>query len=143
MPTEFTPYKIGGNFRTHTLAGIYKKQLGVDAMILLNASNRVCEAETSNVYMLKDKVVYTPPVSDGCVSGISRSLMPVFAENLGLGFEEKGIYPEEFKSAEEIFISNAVQGVQSIKVLDRKPYFTFVGRRFAKAVFDDVVGRRL
>src|SRR5690606_21319524 len=61
-----------GNALLYVMAGIWAKEHGYDDVLILNEHGCVCEATGSNVFVVKDEKVFTPPVSEGCVDGVMR-----------------------------------------------------------------------
>lgn len=113
---------------------------GLDDIVLLNAYDRICETTASNLFWVKDNRVYTPPLSDGPVTGIARRLL------LSLTFAglepivEKPATFADLEGAEEVFLSNALRGVRWVKRIGKKEYNNLVSKKiydtFAKRVSD-------
>ena len=110
------------NCLIYVLAGIYKKESGFDDCLLLNASGNVVEAVSSNVFMVKDGVLMTPPVSEGCVDGVMRKKVLDLAKELDIEAIEKPLKPSDLLEATEIWLTNAIQGIRWAGF--------FYGRRF-------------
>lgn len=98
----------------YVLAGIEKKQNGWDDCLLLNAEGRVAEAIAANVFVVKDKNIYTPALSEGCVAGVMRKQIIRLAQFNDLELFEAKIKLEDLASANEIFLTNAIQGIQPV-----------------------------
>jgi len=60
------------NALPYVLAGNYRKQLGVDEVILLDTHGHLAECVASNLFWLKDGMLYTPSLNTGCIGGIIR-----------------------------------------------------------------------
>ncbi|MGZ4059383.1 MAG: aminotransferase class IV, partial [Bacteroidia bacterium] len=60
------------NSAIYVMAGINKIQQKLDECLLLNDKHHIIEAISSNIFAVKNGVLYTPPVSDGCVDGVMR-----------------------------------------------------------------------
>jgi branched-chain amino acid aminotransferase len=91
---------------------------GCHDALLLNAYGRVCETSNSNVFWVKAGVVHTPPATDGCVTGIVRSLLlrgsvPGLPEVV-----ESSATPEALHGADAVLAGNAVQGLRAVVRLD-------------------------
>lgn len=131
IASPFSRYKIGGNFKAHILAGIYKKQHHLDDCILLNDRGEICEATAANLFLLKNNCIYTPASDSGCVLGIIRSKMKELAAEIGADYKEKPLSITELLSADELFTSNSLQGIQSFVVFGKKRYFTKKGEKIS------------
>lgn len=92
---------------------------GYDEAILLNTASNVADGSISNVFMVKDNQVITPPVSDGALPGVIRSIL-LEEFNQDFSMVERSISPEELMLADEIFLTNALMGIKSVSRLDDK-----------------------
>ena len=88
------------------MAAKFAKENGWDEVIILNEHGRVCEALTSNIFIKKDNVFYTPPLSEGCIDGVNRKAFLIENKNI----IERPIEIEELKN-NQIYFSNAVRGM--------------------------------
>lgn len=80
-----------------------------DDAIILNEKGRVVETTIFNVFILKENVLYTPPLSDMPVKGVMRSWM---MSNSVFPIIERSLSVEELYIADQIFLTNAVRGIQ-------------------------------
>ncbi|WP_457615504.1 aminotransferase class IV [Lutibacter sp.] len=111
---------------TNVLAGIYASENEFDNCILLNERKQVAEVINGNVFVVSGNTVKTPPISDGCVKGIIRKkIIEIVSKHPDLSIEEVSISPFELPKADEIFITNAIVGIQSVTNY-RKKTFTSV-----------------
>lgn len=90
------------------------KTKGWDEALLLNTFERVCEATSSNVFWWAGDVLCTVPLSEGCVAGVMRALVLETAAKAGLATSEQATEPEALLEAEEIFLTNAIRGIQPV-----------------------------
>ena len=95
---------------------------GWDDAILLNMHDRVCETTASNLFWLEDSVFYTPPLSEGCVTGTLRSLLLTLIPEWGYAMEEKPTTFARLQRAEEVFLTNAIRGIRWVKSCEKKSY---------------------
>ncbi len=119
------------NFKTsnsllYVMAGLYKKQHQLDEAFILNQNGFLCESLSSNVFVVYDKQIYTPALSEGCIAGVMRGVVMNIAKNNDIPLIEAQINPEVLKEAEEVFITNAVGGVRWVMGYGRKRYFNEV-----------------
>lgn len=89
---------------------------GWDDALLLNAYGRVCEATSSNIFWWEGDQLCTVPLSEGCVAGVFRAALLDIARSEGIHFDEKKALPEELYAADEIFLTNAVRGIQPVRI---------------------------
>ena len=110
------------------MAGLFKKKHAYDEVFLLNQGGHLCEALTSNIFVYYEKVLYTPALTEGCVEGVMRRVVMDMAQHEGIPVVEAQINPEIMKQADEIFCTNAVQGVQWVMGYKQKRYFNKISR---------------
>lgn len=122
----------GCNALLYVLASTHMQQNGLDDCILINDQNRIVEATSSNLFALTGNNLITPPISDGCVSGVMRSIIIKLAPKLKLNvIDNQPIEPSELLNMDELFLTNAVKGVQWIVGLRTKRYFGMVSKRIS------------
>jgi branched-chain amino acid aminotransferase len=102
------------NSLVFVMAGIYAKENKLDEIIILNDAGHICEANASNFFLVKDAVIYTPPLSEGCVDGVMRKQTISFAEKKGLQLIQKPLSIEELLNADEVFFSSGVRGLITV-----------------------------
>ena len=103
------------NKLTNVLASIYASENNLDNCILLNERKYVVEALNGNIFTVKGTVIKTPALSEGCIKGIIRKKVIEFLEvNSTYTIEETSISPFELQKADEVFITNAIVGIQPI-----------------------------
>ncbi|UTW66838.1 aminotransferase class IV family protein [bacterium SCSIO 12643] len=110
-------------------AGLAKTRKQVDDLIILNSKGLVCETISSNIFMIIHKRLITPPLSEGCLPGIMRQNILALAPKLGLEVLETPVGVNALDQAEEVFVSNAIHGVQWIKGYENKRYFHKISKR--------------
>lgn len=116
------------NALIYVMAGIYKKRFAYDEVFILNQEGYLCEALTSNIFVYYEKVLYTPAITEGCVAGVMRKVVMDIAAAEDIQVVEAQISPEIMKQADEIFCTNAVQGVQWVMGYKQKRYFNKISR---------------
>jgi len=118
------------NALIHVLAGNYRKIKGYDDVILLNQSGLVCESLHANVFVYFQQKLYTPALSEGCVDGIMRKVVIEMALDSGIEVIEAQLHPGILTEAEEMFHTNAIQGVQWVMGFRHKRYFNRLSAHF-------------
>jgi len=104
-------------------ASIFAQENDYENCLLINDEKNVIEAINGNIFVIKDNVVSTPPISDGCKNGIIRKkLIEIINKTDNLTFEERSISPFELQKADEIFITNIAVGIQSVTQYRKKMF---------------------
>lgn len=119
---DFSQLK-SNNALLHVMAGIYRKNQGLDDVIILNDNGLLCEASGSNVFIWYRNTLYTPALSEGCVDGVMRRVVMEVARENGIEVIEAQMNPEILNEAEELFLTNAVHGMQWVLGYQKKRFF--------------------
>lgn len=119
---DFSQIK-SNNALLYVMAGIYRKNHGFDEVILLNENGLLCEASGSNIFVWYRNTLYTPALSEGCVDGVMRRVVMEVALKNDIPVIEAQINPEILNEAEELFITNAVHGMQWVLGYQKKRFF--------------------
>ncbi len=118
----------------NVLGSIYAKENGYDNCLLLNNTKQVVEALNGNLFLVKGTVIKTVPLQDGCLNGIIRKKLISILEKLeNYTLEIASISPFELQKADELFITNAITGIQPISKYRKKEY--------KKEVAKDLLGK--
>ncbi|MGL4177641.1 MAG: aminotransferase class IV [Dermatophilaceae bacterium] len=97
------------------------KALGAEEAILANTRGELCEGTASNVFVATDGVLRTPPLSSGCLAGITRALVLEWCRADGLDVVEEPLPLEVLGLADEVFITSSVRDVYPVSAVDGRP----------------------
>ncbi|PJJ84389.1 aminotransferase class IV [Mucilaginibacter auburnensis] len=129
-PTNFLSNIKTCNSLVYVLAGIHKSQNNLDDVLLLNQNGFLCEASSSNVFVYYQNHLYTPALSEGCVEGVMRQAVINIAQQNDIPLTEAQINPEILYAADEVFLTNAVKGIQSVMGYGIRRYFNKMSKVF-------------
>jgi branched-chain amino acid aminotransferase len=107
-----------GNFLLYNMAAQFCKQQKCNEALILNTEGKIIETTISNLFIIKNGMIYTPPITDGCVAGVMRKYIMESQEDI----VEKSIILDDILSADELFLTNATRGIQWVKQIDGKNY---------------------
>jgi len=108
---------------------IFARENGYDNCLLINNNKTIVEALQGNIFLVKDNHIKTPPLDEGCLRGIVRKQLIEIIKNLAAyTFEEVAISPFELQKADEIFITNAIIGIQPVTKYRKKTYTNTVAK---------------
>lgn len=94
---------------------------GFNEVVFLNIYGNIAEGATSNIFIIKDKKIYTSKISDGILPGVVRNWV---IENFKVC--EKHLNKKDLYSADEVFITNSVLGIMKVVQFEEKKYNTNV-----------------
>ena len=107
----------------NVVGSIYADENGLDNCVLLNEKKQVVEALNANIFLVKGKHIVTPPLSEGCLKGVFRkNLLELISKDDTLTIEEKVISPFELQKTDEIFLTNAIVGIQPVSKYRKKEF---------------------
>jgi aminodeoxychorismate lyase len=129
------------NALPYILAGIFARENSFDDVFLLNTEGSLSEAISSNVFILTDKKITTPPLSTGCVGGVMRAYLMELMVKKGIKLEEKNITIQDVGSADEVFLTNAVQGIRWVERFKGTEFKNDFILEFNESFLRDVSGK--
>ena len=96
----------------------FAHERGASEAIFANTRDELCEATGSNVFVVRDGVVATPPGSSGCLLGVTRALVLELAPTLGIAVDERPLPLDALRDADEAFLTSTTREVQPIAAVD-------------------------
>ena len=121
------------NRMVNTLASIFAKENDLDNCILINENKGVVEVTNGNIFIIKDNIVKTPALTEGCIKGIVRKkVIEILQKNDQFTIEETSISPFEVQKADEVFITNAIIGIQPVTQYKKKTFKVDLGNKLQK-----------
>ena len=119
------------NKAINVVGSIFAKENNYDNCLLLNTNKNIIEALNGNIFLIKDNVIKTPPLADGCLKGIIRDqLIEMISQSDNYDLVETSIAPFELQKADEIFITNVIQGIKPVTKFRKKTYTTEAAKKF-------------
>jgi branched-chain amino acid aminotransferase len=129
------------NKMIHVTGSIFAKENDLQNCLILNEEKNVVEALQGNIFMLMGKTLITPPISDGCLNGVMRKNLLEIAKGIEqLEVLEKSISPFDLQKADELFITNVIQGIQPITKYRKKEYQTELAKVLVQKIKDKFLG---
>ncbi|MBS7609703.1 branched-chain amino acid transaminase [Candidatus Bathyarchaeota archaeon] len=137
--------KACGNYVNSALAKMEALKNGYDEAIFLDSHGYVCEGTGENIFIVRDGIIATPPLSAGILEGITRDSVIKIAGDMGLKVEERIITRNELYVCDEAFFTGTAAEITPIVKIDGR----IVGdgsigpitRRLQEAFFSIVEGR--
>ena len=113
----------------NVLGSVYAKENQYDNCLLLNTNKNIVEALNGNLFLVKDNVIKTPPLDDGCLKGIMRKqILEIIGKIPDFECVEASISPFELQKADELFVTNVIQGIQPITSFRKKNFTNHVSQ---------------
>lgn len=118
------------NSLLYVMAGIYKTEKALDDCIIMNDKMNIIESIDSNIFAVKNGVLYTPPVSEGCVEGVMRKKIIELAQINKIAVYEIPIMQNVLLASDELFLTNTISGTKWIVAYKQKRYFNNTAKKF-------------
>lgn len=106
------------NYLEAILARREALSLGADDALFFNLHHHATETTCANLFLIHNQCLLTPPLEDGVLPGITRSRIFKYAEQHQLHCMEVSLTKERIINADVVFVTNALQGIQSVGSLD-------------------------
>jgi branched-chain amino acid aminotransferase len=84
--------------------------------IFANTRGELCEGTGTNIFCVLDDVVVTPPLTSGCLAGITRALVLEWCD-----VEERDVTMDEYRTSNQMFLTSSTRDVQAIHTVDGRP----------------------
>jgi branched-chain amino acid aminotransferase len=87
---------------------------GFDEAVLLNERGEIAECTSANIFTVNGGQVWTPPLSSGCLPGVTRALLLEEIRVPGLAVAEKTLFKEDLEAADEIFVTSTTRDLMPV-----------------------------
>jgi len=102
------------NYLIYVLAALHAQAQQLNDCLVLNGQDRIADSSIANLFYCRGSRIYTPPLSEGCVAGVMRRFLLTNLPELGFELHEKETTIADLESADEVFLTNAVQGIRPV-----------------------------
>lgn len=110
------------NYLPYVMGALYAKENKLNDCLILNSNGYIADATIANVFLLRNSVLYTPALSEGCVAGVMRRFIIENASVIKYEVSEKVVKIAEVEQADEVFLTNATYGIRWVKQFRNKVY---------------------
>jgi branched-subunit amino acid aminotransferase/4-amino-4-deoxychorismate lyase len=124
------------NYLDNILGRIEARENNADEAIFLNIQGRVAEGSTSNIFIIKQGTVFTPPVTEGILNGITRDVIFRISSEIGIKCLEIEFPPGQLFEADESFLTNSLMEIMPLVSVNGKPVGTGNPGEITKTLMD-------
>lgn len=110
------------NCQYYIMAALWSRARGLDDCLLQNDRGNIIESSAGNLFIVSNGVLYTPSLSDGCLGGVMRAQVINQALANGIKVYECSLNPQNLLAADELFFTNAIQGIRWVGGYRTKRY---------------------
>jgi branched-chain amino acid aminotransferase len=90
------------------------KAAGAGEALFANTAGELCEGTGTNVFVVHDGIVRTPPLNSGCLAGVTRALVLAWCPEV----REERLTPADLEGADEVFLTSSTRDVQGVHAVD-------------------------
>ena len=112
--------KATANYANSALARVEAIRAGFDEAIMLNTNGKVIEASAENIFIVKDGLLITPPITSGALNGITRDTVLAIAKENNIPHEIRDITRDELYIADEVFLTGTAAGIKPVSEIDSR-----------------------
>ncbi len=117
----FPNAKASGTYINSILAKMEAVGDGYDEAIMLNTDGQISEGSGENIFLVRGGVVYTPPISAGCLDGITRNTVATLLAEDGYEVVEKVFSRSDLYYCDEVFLTGTAAEVTPVREVDDRP----------------------
>ena len=126
------------NFLPYSMAAVYAKENKLNDCLVLNTHNRIADSTIANLFLMKEDTICTPALSEGCVNGVMRKYLLESLAASNYQVKETILSTEDLLAADEVFLSNAINGIRWVQRFRDKIYSNMktmeIYRRFCQTI---------
>lgn len=110
------------NYLSYAMAALWVKNNHLNDALLLNPYNKIADATIANIFIVKDGILKTPAVTEGCVNGIMKNYLLQCLRKENKLVEECALTVDDVLQAQEVFLTNSIYGIKWVKQCDNSTY---------------------
>ncbi len=124
--TQLKPINKLSNYKTMSalqsvMCSLDANQKGKDDCLMFNTENNIIESANSNIFYVKNNIIFTPQLREGCVDGTMRNCI-LSLKDLDYKIVENEVKLGDILEAEEVFLTNAIQGVRWVSRIKEQQF---------------------
>jgi branched-chain amino acid aminotransferase len=127
------------NCQLYVQAAIYARDKGLDEALIQNSKLSIIESNSSNLFIVSNGVLYTPTLEDGPVAGTMRMNIINLALENKIKVYECTLNPHNLLAADEMFLTNAVRGIEWVVGYRTKRYFNDMSKRLVAVLNESAI----
>jgi len=122
------------NFLPYVMAALEAKKQKWNDAIVLNTNDRLCDTTIANIFFIKDEIIYTPALREGCIAGVMRKNI-IDKLNSKYRLVEGEFDIDDLLAADEVFLSNSIYNIRWVQSIGEKKYGNTLSQKIYAAVF--------
>ena len=123
------------NFLPYSMAALHAKKQKWNDAVLQNTEGGVCDTTIANLFLIKDGVIYTPALAQGCIAGIIRKFLINRLTAANYKIIEGRLTGDDLDAADEVFLTNSIYNLRWVQSLGEKKYTNIQTQKIYTTVF--------
>ncbi len=116
------------SWAAHALTLEQAHAAGFDEVLLLNEKGQLAECASANIFLVRGGRALTPPLSSGCLPGVTREILLEIAREAGIELAQRDLTLDDLSSADEVFISSTTREVAPVELISPRWSYRAPGR---------------
>lgn len=109
-------------FLPYAMAARWARENQYNDAVVLNTHNRIADTTISNLFIVKNDQIFTPPISEGAINGVMRKYLIAQLQEANYPIMEQPLSRAALYEADEIFCTNVISGIRWVKQLENHTY---------------------
>jgi len=110
------------NYLPYLMGALQAKKMKCNDAIIFNANLNICDSTIANVFLIKENIIYTPALSEGCIAGIMREFVINELRKNNFNVVEQTITETDLANADEVFLTNSIYNMRWVSAIDSLNY---------------------
>lgn len=103
------------NFLPYSMAALYAKEKKLNDSLVLNTTGGIADSTIANLFIIKNAIVITPGLEEGCVNGVMRQYLLQKMQAADCAVQEATLSVNDILVADEVFLTNAIHGIRWVR----------------------------
>jgi branched-chain amino acid aminotransferase len=123
------------NFLPYVMAALHAKKEKWNDAVLLNTESRLCDTTIANIFLIKNDVIYTPALQEGCIAGRMRKHIISQLKAANEIVVEAEVSIDDLYKADEVFLTNSVYNIRWVQSAGEKEYANVGTKKIFSSLF--------
>lgn len=110
------------NFLPYFMGALTAKKNHCNDAIILNSNGNIADTTIANIFIIKDRIIYTPSLGEGCIAGVMRKCILQELQESGYILHETALTTEALMNADEVFLTNSIYNIRWVAGIGAKKY---------------------
>ena len=110
------------NYLPYLMGALQAKKMKCNDAIIFNSNLNICDSTIANVFLIKENIIYTPALSEGCIAGVMREFVISELRKNNFKVVEQTITETDLTNADEVFLTNSIYNMRWVSAIDSFNY---------------------